>query len=77
MDGDGTGDAASVCRAITRLRASSARFGGSLVVLEAPAEVRAGLDVWGPVKGLELMRAVKAQFDPSRRLAPGRFVGGI
>jgi glycolate oxidase FAD binding subunit len=35
------------------------------------------LDAWGPVSGLELMRRVKAEFDPQRRLAPGRFVGGI
>jgi glycolate oxidase FAD binding subunit len=34
-------------------------------------------DVWGPVSALDLMRRVKEQFDPERRLAPGRFVGGI
>lgn len=45
------------------------------VVLRAP--VHEGVDLWGPVPGLELMRRVKAQFDPRRRLAPGRFVGGI
>ena len=31
----------------------------------------------GPRRGLDLMRAVKNRFDPQRRLAPGRFVGGI
>jgi glycolate oxidase FAD binding subunit len=35
------------------------------------------VDVWGPVGALDLMRSVKHQFDPERRLAPGRFVGGI
>jgi glycolate oxidase FAD binding subunit len=35
------------------------------------------VDVWGPVPSLGLMRAVKDQFDPERRMAPGRFVGGI
>jgi glycolate oxidase FAD binding subunit len=50
---------------------------GSVVVLDAPAEVRATVDMWGPVPSLELMRAVKDQFDPGHRLAPGRFAGGI
>jgi glycolate oxidase FAD binding subunit len=50
---------------------------GSAVVLHAPAEVRAAVDVWGPVPALGLMRAVKNQFDPEHRMAPGRFGGGI
>jgi len=46
-------------------------------VLAAPPATRAAVDAWGPVPGLALMRRVKEQFDPERRLAPGRFVGGI
>jgi glycolate oxidase FAD binding subunit len=46
-------------------------------VLTAPAGVRERVDLWGPVPGLELMRRVKAQFDPDGRFAPGRFVEGI
>ena len=49
----------------------------SAVVLHAPAEVRAAVDLWGPVAALGLMRAVKDQFDPGHRMAPGRFAGGI
>jgi glycolate oxidase FAD binding subunit len=49
----------------------------SAVVLHAPAEVRAVVDLWGPVPSIGLMRAVKAQFDPEHRMAPGRFAGGI
>jgi len=49
----------------------------SVVVLHAPADVRAVIDVWGPVPALNLMRAVKDQFDPEHRMAPGRFAGGI
>jgi glycolate dehydrogenase FAD-binding subunit len=49
----------------------------SAVVLHAPPAVRAAVDLWGPVPSLGLMRAVKAQFDPERRMAPGRFAGGI
>jgi glycolate oxidase FAD binding subunit len=47
------------------------------VVLNAPVLVRGEVDMWGPVPAVELMRAVKDQFDPEHRLAPGRFVGGI
>jgi glycolate oxidase FAD binding subunit len=49
----------------------------SAVVLQAPAPVRDLVDPWGPVPGLPLMRAVKDQFDPGHRMAPGRFAGGI
>jgi glycolate oxidase FAD binding subunit len=66
-----------VARLVDGLRQRAASYGGSVVVLDAPAEVKAALDVWGPVGGLDLMRAVKNRFDPQRRLAPGRFVGGI
>jgi len=49
----------------------------SAVVLHAPAQVREVVDLWGPVPALGLMRAVKDQFDPGHRMAPGRFAGGI
>lgn len=69
--------AGAVGELVDRLRDRSATFGGSVVVLEAPAEIREHLDVWGPVSALGLMHSVKERFDPERRLAPGRFVGGI
>jgi glycolate oxidase FAD binding subunit len=50
---------------------------GSVVVLHAPVDVCTAVDPWGPVPALGLMRAVKAQFDPEHRMAPGRFAGGI
>ncbi len=49
----------------------------SVVVQHATPEVAALADLFGPVPSLPLMRAVKAQFDPGRRMAPGRFAGGI
>jgi glycolate oxidase FAD binding subunit len=70
-------DPAQVGRAVGLLRATCARHGGSVVVLDAPAAVKEAVDTWGPVSALDLMRRVKEQFDPDRRLAPGRFVGGI
>ncbi len=50
---------------------------GSAVVLHAPDDVRELVDLWGPVPGLDLMRAIKDQFDPGHLMSPGRFVGGI
>ena len=52
-------------------------LGGALVVLDGPAEVKAAVDTWGPIPAIDLMQRVKERFDPERRLAPGRFVGGI
>ena len=49
----------------------------SAVVVHAPPGVRELVDPWGPVPSLPLMRAVKDQFDPGHRMAPGRFAGGI
>jgi glycolate oxidase FAD binding subunit len=49
----------------------------SAVVVHAPPAARELIDLWGPVPSLPLMRAVKDQFDPGHRMAPGRFAGGI
>jgi glycolate oxidase FAD binding subunit len=52
--------------------------GGSLILHVVPAELRGAADIWGPPPpGVGLMNAVKDRLDPDRRLAPGRFVGGI
>ncbi len=49
------------------------------VVLDAPREVRAAVDPWGPTDpgALNLMRRTKARFDPQGVCRPGVFVGGI
>ncbi|MFC0506331.1 FAD-binding oxidoreductase [Micromonospora costi] len=67
----------AVASVVADLRAATAGLGGHAVVLTAPPPVRERVDLWGPVNGLDLMRRVKAQFDPDGRFAPGRFVGGI
>jgi glycolate oxidase FAD binding subunit len=70
--------AADASTALTRLRAGLARHDGTAVVLSAPPGQYPDLDHWGPVgDALELMRRVKDQFDPDRRMSPGRFVGGL
>jgi glycolate oxidase FAD binding subunit len=70
-------DVGAVCSVVNRLRAECTALGGALTVVDGPPEVKAAADVWGPVPALELMQRVKERFDPERRLAPGRFVGGI
>jgi glycolate oxidase FAD binding subunit len=69
-----TGD---VSGAVDGLRADLSAHDGSLVVVDAPTAVKSQLDVWGPARGIEVMRRIKAQFDPDGRMSPGRFVGGI
>ena len=66
-----------VVDAVHRLRDTCTRHGGSTVVVDAPAAVKAAVEVWGPVPAIDLMLRVKSQFDPDHRLAPGRYVGGI
>jgi len=60
--------------AVAALRARLDDIGARLTVLATPYE---GVERWGAVGSLPLMRRVKERFDPGRRMSPGRFVGGI
>jgi glycolate oxidase FAD binding subunit len=66
-------DAAAVERLRERLSPSPC------VVLDAPDELRSGLDPWGEAEGplLTLSRRLKERFDPTNVCNPGIFVGGI
>jgi glycolate oxidase FAD binding subunit len=72
-------DSADVASAgfVRGLRAALSGGRGGVVVLAAPAAVRRALSGYGGMAGavpsLALMRAVKDQFDPGHRMAPGRF----
>jgi glycolate oxidase FAD binding subunit len=69
---------AGLAAALREARVAAAAAGGSLVLCEAPVAVRGAFDPWGaPPASVDVMRALKERFDPDRRLAPGRFVGGI
>jgi glycolate dehydrogenase FAD-binding subunit len=71
-------DARSLAAAIQAARERIARLGGTLTFQALPPAFREELDVWGPPPpAFSLMQAVKSRLDPERRLAPGRFVGGI
>lgn len=62
--------------AISQLRREFTSRGGSLVVLQQPAD--ADVDLWGPPpNSFPLMQKIKQQFDPNGILNPGRFSGGI
>jgi glycolate oxidase FAD binding subunit len=71
----------AAARLVGTLREALSRTRGSVVVLAAPATVRAGLRAHGGMNGkvpsLRLMRAVKDQFDPDGRMSPGRFPEGV
>ncbi len=63
---------------VSELRSQAEAAGGSLVLYEAPAELKARVDAWGkPGDGFEVMRRLKAEFDPRGLMSPGRFLGGI
>ena len=69
---------AGLVEAVERLRAALAP--APCVVLDAPDEVRAALDPWDePATGprAELMRRLKARFDPAGACNPGRYDAGI
>jgi glycolate oxidase FAD binding subunit len=58
---------------VERVRAEATALGGHAVVVDGPDDLRA--DPWGPPPpGTELMRRLKAAFDPAGVLAPGRLV---
>jgi glycolate oxidase FAD binding subunit len=71
-------DNAAPLPALEDLRKQLETRGGSLVILRCPFEIKSKIDVWGsPGDALPLMKSIKAQFDPTGVLNPGRFVGGI
>jgi glycolate oxidase FAD binding subunit len=74
---DAAASASAVAEFAGALRGAVAGERGAVAVLAAPAAVRDDLTaqggMHGTVPGLALMRAVKDQFDPGHRMAPGRF----
>jgi glycolate oxidase FAD binding subunit len=67
--------AATGAGSLRKARTAAEAAGGSLVLMAAPLEITHELGAWGtPPPTLELMRRLKAAFDPRRTLNPGRFV---
>ncbi len=77
IEGEGT-DTGALLSVLQDLRKKLETRGGSLVILRGPLEIKSKTDVWGSAgDALALMRSIKAQFDPTGVLNPGRFIGGI
>jgi glycolate oxidase FAD binding subunit len=61
-----------------QLRSQAAQHKGHVVLVDAPADLKRNLDIWGPTPAaFFLMRRIKQQFDPQRLMNPGRFVGRL
>ncbi len=72
------GDAVEAVERIRQARAYVHGVGGSLIVERVPLAVKDSLDVWDYTGGsLEVMKSLKAQYDPNGILNPNRFTGGI
>jgi glycolate oxidase FAD binding subunit len=77
--------AAAVARFVAALRAElgglsqpgTATPAVRAVVVYAPDDVRDLTDAHGPVPSLALLRAVKDEFDPEHRMAPGRLADAV
>jgi glycolate oxidase FAD binding subunit len=77
--------AASVARFVAALRsalgglsqAGTAAGAARAVVVYAPDEVRDLTDAHGPLPSLALLRAIKDEFDPEHRMAPGRLADAV
>jgi glycolate oxidase FAD binding subunit len=71
-------DTNALMHALEDLRKHLETRGGSLVILRRPLEIKSKIEVWGSSgDALPLMKSIKAQFDPTGVLNPGRFIGGI
>ena len=71
-------DVTTSAAAIAPVREFCQAHRGFLSILEAPPALKQATDVWGYTgNALAVMRQIKQQFDPTHRLSPHRFVGGI
>lgn len=73
-----SGDPAAQAAAVRAWRGRVTALGGTVVLRRHVEGLDSPADVFGPPpSAINVMRRVKAQLDPDRRCAPGRFVGGL
>lgn len=71
-------DLQQIANTITQMRQRAIDVGGNLIIESAPTELKRLIDVWGPIGStLNLMKQIKAKFDPDTLLNSGRFVSSI
>ncbi|HEY5005425.1 MAG TPA: FAD-linked oxidase C-terminal domain-containing protein [Ktedonobacteraceae bacterium] len=71
-------DHTEASRWLEALRKPAMATGGYAVVIDMPASLQSKIDRWGyQPEGLDLMKALKAHWDPQGILNPGAFVCGI
>ncbi len=71
-------DLQQIANTITQMRQRAIDVGGNLIIESAPTEFKRLIDVWGPIGStLNLMKQIKAKFDPDTLLNSGRFVSSI
>ena len=64
--------------ALTKLRGIAESHGGTCVTETASAELQTSEHAWGRVRDdYRIMKRIRDEFDPSRTINPGRFVGGL
>lgn len=74
----GLGFFRAATRELSALFADFHQIGGTLVLLQAPSEMKRRIDVFGPPpSAYPIMVRVKQHFDRNGILSPGRLVGGI
>ena len=72
------GDEGALAEVVEEVREIWTRRGGSVVLLDAPKEIKDRAGTWGPPRDdFGLMQRVKEKFDGQNNLNPGRFIGGI
>jgi len=76
LNGDGSREDA---RTVLQMLLSRCREkGGNMVLLQAPAEMKREVPVWGePGSDLILMKRIKEALDPNGVMSPGRFIDGL
>ncbi|MBW1997441.1 MAG: FAD-binding oxidoreductase [Deltaproteobacteria bacterium] len=76
LNGDGSREKAA--GVLQGLLSRCREEGGNMVLLQAPAEVKRQVPVWGqPGSDLVLMKRIKKALDPKGVMSPGRFIDGM
>jgi glycolate oxidase len=64
-------------RIINDIKSTAASLGGFFMVEAAPLGIRKSVDIMPPRNDYQLMKRLKAEFDPRNILNPGRALGGL